>query len=417
LQRERNEPQRTPAILAGAESTWRNTVRIPSLPEDFETLSRGDQRRAGRGVVAVRIGVTPDHQPLWWEIPIQMHRPIPADADIIGVEVTRRRIAGHYRLQVAFTCRLPAVVQRSEGAVVGMDVGWRSMSGGSLRVAVFEVMGGHQLPPEHEGIRSLGAGQYEVVVPSSWRGVWENIEKRQSIRDRDFNAAKESVVTFLRLHPEMSEVLGVEPGNVARWKAPARLAGLVHTWRTLRAGKVSSGLTADPSALADTETAAYAAAEAWRRQDRHLWEWERNEAEQIARRRRDLYRMVAAWLADIAGVVRVEEFNLASVSHRPKPGEEDTEQARAARHNARVAAPGELRSCIEMTCKREGVSVERREATGTTLTCFRCGTSVREPGAAARSIMLWCATCESAFDQDLNAARWLASGRVPGQPG
>ena len=400
LQREAGDPERTPELLASCASKWHNVVSIPALPANFAEMSRGDQRRAARQVVKIKIGSTEDRSPVWWEIPVVMHRPLPAGADVTNVEVTRRRLAGHFALSVAVTCRIAAPVARSDGPVVGLDVGWRARSDGSLRVGVFQVDGQMPKLPAHPCIRPLQGG-VEVVVPASWREMYERLEKLNSMRDVAFDTARDNLATWLEGRSDVSEAWETDPHVLRQWRSPARLAALALRWRDAR-------VTGDGDA--------FAALEAWRVQDRHLWEWERNERLQLIGRRNDAWRVVGAWVASFAATLRLGAWHITSVRRRPDVGTEDDEQARAARHNATVAAPGALRAAVVAAAQREGATIEQGDPAWLGTTHVTCGAEAADRDEAAARITLWCETCQVGFDQDVNAARWLASARVPDVP-
>ncbi|MCL6091940.1 MAG: zinc ribbon domain-containing protein [Actinobacteria bacterium] len=145
--------------------------------------------------------------------------------------------------------------------------------------------------------------------------------------------------------------------------------------------------------------------EAWRKQDRRLYERVAHTNDKLAGRRREAYRVLAAQLCHAYGAIVVEDMAIPQVT-RPGPAEAPTDQqADLARRQARVAAPGLFRSVLATTAKREGVRFISAPAAGTTRMHNACGTHLDQSGA--RSITMWCPVCEVPFDQDENAAKNL----------
>ncbi|HEX7106236.1 MAG TPA: hypothetical protein VF218_09735, partial [Acidothermaceae bacterium] len=109
LQRQAGDPPRTPATLADpAVSRWRNVaVLTPSHdPAVWETMTRGQRRRAARGTLRFRIGSGAAKDVV--SIPVIVHRPIHPDADITMIRITRRRVGPKWRVWVSVVARVPA---------------------------------------------------------------------------------------------------------------------------------------------------------------------------------------------------------------------------------------------------------------------------------------------------------------------
>jgi hypothetical protein len=71
LQREKSDPARTASLLASPASPWRGVLRVPAVAaaplEEWNAMSRSEQRKAGRVTIAVRIGSHADRTPVLWE--------------------------------------------------------------------------------------------------------------------------------------------------------------------------------------------------------------------------------------------------------------------------------------------------------------------------------------------------------------
>lgn len=384
LQREDGKPRRSPELLASGGGPWRNVARLEPWidPARWDGLSRGERRRAGRGVVVARCG-----RDAHIVLPVQVHRPLPPDADVTQVQVSRRRVAGRYRVTVQVTARLPQPTTRELGPTVGVNIGWRSLGDRGLRVATVESTAPLPPPPRRlDGIVSVSGRHAEVVMPDGWRDVWARTDAVRSRRDLAVDVLRGQVIAAL-------PVAGVDvtAGDVARWRSPRRFARLAASWP---AGHPLAGVL-----------------EAWRRHDRHLWEWEANERDQIVARRRDAWRCVAAWLCASAAVVAVESTDVAELS-AARPG--DDPQTVRARAQRQVAAPGELRESIVAAAVARGVRVARVDPAGVTVTHAACGETLADRSAPARRVMVHCETCGVDYDQDVNAARLIAARAAVG---
>jgi hypothetical protein len=409
LQRGAADPPRTPATLASGTSQWRNVVELPWIdPAEWAALPRGRGRRRLQPL-KIRIGMDTDRQPRWCEVPVLWHRPIPADADITGVRVSRRHLARRRRLSVEVTCRLPAPAPTTRTAAAGLDVGWRSMEDGSIRVAVWRsrVATLTAVPPYLQDAVTTYLTGGEVRIPASWIDQWRQVQSLASIRAKNLELLRADLLALLQTDPQAAERLGVSPAELAdldagdvrqddpdRWRSPDNFAQLAIDHR-------------------DANDDVARRLEVWRSQDRHLWTWQANLRDQLLARRRELYRHVAAALTAAYGTVMLERPFVAAVTRRPAGEQTDSQQAQHARWQARLAAPASLLTTIKQAAAARGVTVQELDATQTTRTHHGCG-GTADPAQARQQVLIACPTCGSEFDQDVNAAWWLADGGVPG---
>lgn len=111
-------------------------LQIDPIPEDaWKSPSRSVRRRLARTRVRMRIVAESDLSPVWLELPMTMHRPLPDGGVIRWASIIREQVGISFRHRLLLTVREPApsVIERSVGAV-GVDVGWRVTPDG-LRVA------------------------------------------------------------------------------------------------------------------------------------------------------------------------------------------------------------------------------------------------------------------------------------------
>lgn len=393
LQRDAGRPQRTPALIASDRSPWRNVFSLSPAhdPAAWAEMTRGEQRRAARGIARFRIGSGDTAKMI--EMPVIVHRPIPPEADIAMVRITRRRLAGRFKCFVSVVVRLPSIPQRTEGQVVTLHAGWRSLGDGNIRVAV---AAGVKAPPaELRDVVRSHDDWHEIVVPSSWGNVAANGEKLQSQRDSNLDAVRAALLEWLADHPQDDENLA----HVAKWRSPRRFVNLAMKWKD------------DPPE--DSEEI-MELLWAWKRQDRHLWEWQANERAQLVDHRTDTWRKVAAWLVQDAAVVVTDGWDMRALTTIPSVEDVDEYQARAARVNRAISAPGLLRERLSVTAVREGVRLIAPNSP-ISQTHYGCG-GVFDPVERADQIMVHCPQCQQVVDQDYNALAHLRAASGPVAP-
>lgn len=417
LQREAGDSPRTWATLVGGQSKWKNDVKI--VPEE---LDEGGKRKRPRTLLSIRCG-RQGKDALYLTLPITVHRPIPPEAEITQIQVTRRRVGTHYELSAAFSLRMPTPAKTKNPGVVGINFGWRSKrSDELLRTAVWYGIGRDTQLELREWMTEwvtqerLAKGKMvgEIRVPDRWRRVMARMHEIRSQRDLNLNAIRGEVVKWLtthkraanqlasawaQAHPNASKPLWNKPSDVGLWRSAGRLASLCLFWRTHR----QSG-----------DENVFAVFEAWRKQDKHLYDWESYSTRQLIAQRREVYRCVAEQLASTYGHIVVDGANFQTLTMKETRIEEaDSEQADLARSQARDASPGLFREIVKHTASRLGTVLTVEPANGITQVHSVCNTWV--DADAAQKIMLWCPVCEMSFDQDANAAInlvRLATGQV-----
>ena len=375
IQQENGEEPLTIGKLFSGAHKWQNMLRVGPVDfSDWDRLPRHERRRRARTTISIRIGSTAGREPVWLTLPMTMHRPLPADAEIKMVQVTRRRIASHYDYSVSFTVRLSEnLAVPVNGQVAAIDLGWRVI-GDELRVAAWKGSDGRS---------------GELRLPASLVGEFDRVERIRSIRDRDFNAARQMLVDWLARNAAANAIpdwLRDATAHLAQWRSPGRLAALAVQWRDRRF---------------DGDETAFAALEDWRRHDKHHWEFEANLRDQLVMRRREMYRVFAAAMARMYGAVVVEDMDLRQMTRRPEPGEENTLHDAARRHRV-IAAPGILRECVKLAVLSAGGRYHEAPAGMTTRIHARCGEDNRTTDFVME-VAVVCPVCGVRYDQDFNA--------------
>lgn len=341
-------------------------------------LQLGASRGKAR-MVRFRIG-SDDRAPVWAEVPVIFHRRLPADVTIKWCYLIARRVATHLRWEMQFVVSRASGFRREDLAahgVVGIDVGWRLVPAG-LRVAYWV---------------AADTARDELVIPHKHLSRWSKSESLQSIRDERFNTTRSALHRWLGAVQDAPAWLRRRTETLSQWRSPARLAALILQWREQR-------FRGDEEIWDELE--------AWRKKDKHLYEWQANLGDRGIAWRLDLYRRFARDLARRFETAAIEDTDWRTLQRRPGPEAEHGDQAM--REYQRIGAPGILHTCLRHAFAR----VQEIRAANTTQRCSTCGVLM---GADAAPLMITCPGCGRVWDQDENAARnllaaALASGSV-----
>lgn len=300
--------------------------------------------------------------------PIVLHRPLPKDAIIKSASVLREHIATKYRWKLIITVQVPPlgdVERTTRASAIAIDLGWRRVESG-IRVAYWQDSTGRN-----------GA----LVLPNSWLDSMDKVADLRGIRDGHFNLVKSTLILWLA-SKSLPQWLSEATATLLHWRSTGRLAALAWRWKDQRF---------------DGDEQGYELAEAWRRRDKHLYEYEANLRDRLLRDRREMYRNFAAMAAREYGTLRLERLNLDDLARS------DELPQRTQSHRF-LAAPGELRRALENACQREGVAIEYIDSMNTTRECHRCG---HVEVISIIELHHRCSNCGISWDQDLNAARNL----------
>jgi hypothetical protein len=378
LQRQADDPPRTPAAIIGGASKWRNVLHIG--PSEYGPKMRRIEFSTGLKHPTVGVDV------VW-------HRDIPASADICSAELIAVRIAGRTRYHVCITARVPPVLPVTSGPDVALHVGWRAeRDQNGVRVATWRSTAPITVPDRLADIVVQDTPMSgRVILPSTVLSRLAAADSLRGARDVALDEARDRLVEFLTTHPQPPIREGgpdLTAGTVKTWRAPGRFAAIALAWRD------------DPR---EEIGAAAVALETWRVSDRRLWETEANGRARTVRYRREVYRLVAAWLASVAGRIVVDDTDLREIQAAPKTGAllPGTVEDRIAGRRADVAA-GDLRATVASTAKREAIPVVTIPHKGLTVTHHACG-AVMPPDERWLSAQVTCDRCGCVFDQDANA--------------
>lgn len=336
-------------------------------------------------VLRFRIG-TENRAPVWARLRVLLHRPLPPAGRVKWIHADRRRVGTHYRWSVRFAVEGPEELPSSRPGVVAVDIGWRTFQDGSIRVGYAYGTGDVEDPQLYTE---------DFRLPPAYRERWTKVCDLHSIRDKLFNEVRATLCAMLPgLVPTRPAWLAAATATLASWKSQSRLAGLVLQWRDNRFAR---------------DEIAYTHLEAWRKRDKHLYEWESNGRENVLAYRREMFRLFAVGLTRKFGTLVIEDaLDLRRFSTKREDDEPIDGNARAVRVKA---APGELRTTLLQAAEKRGLRIARAPMEHTTTTCWSCGHRAKT-GANAEfdpriEVVHRCSACLAKWDQDENAARNL----------
>ena len=206
----------------------------------------------------------------------------------------------------------------------------------------------------------------------------------RSKRDSLFDLEIMKLKRWLDTHQGLPEWLVKATDGIARWKSPARLVTLRNLWEK----NIFVG-----------DEIVFASLDAWANGDRFYWEEEASRRGSALRRRRDLYRVFAAQIAEKYDTIVIEQFDLRSMATRKDETENET-----ARSNRQLVAVSDFRIAVKNAVKSRGRVLVAMPAYDTTRTCPTCGLVSDRP--AAEDVVLKC-ECGAVWDQDTEGASEL----------
>jgi Putative transposase DNA-binding domain len=344
-------------------------LQIDPVPEEAWTSPmRSTRRKLSRSRVRIRVASTHEQLPVWFEIPVVIHRPMPPDGLIRRASLIRERLGLAWRYRLILTvarAQSPASVSR-ERPSIGIDIGWRLVPEG-LRVAFWADTLNRQ------GSLSIPASDLEEFAKV--RGLW-------SVLGKSFPEVRSAVLGWLK-GKSIPEALLPHFVNVTERQSAEDLLRLLEIWQKHRC---------------EGDETVFDQLLAWKSRHVHLWTWAVNLRDQLTRKRLEIFRHFAAGLVKEYGAVFLEDFDLRWLSRIP-PAEVDGIPI-GAKYRV-IAAPGILQQAIENACRRTGVLVTRTRARNTTKTCHVCG-RIGEWNAAKK--LVHACGCGAVWDQDYNAA-------------
>jgi hypothetical protein len=403
--------------IFGGKSTM---LQIDPLPVDQWDTRSG--RRHAYTKVRIRVGTAEKgRQPVWAEFPLLVHRKLPEGVvKSAWIQVQRVGTRTRYRLQMMVEAVSFAARDRGKGTVA-LDVGWRSMPNGNLRVAYWVDSKG-----QHGALELPAKIRTGLTLANSLRGF----------SDVHFEAAKKVLRDWLGRQTEVPDWMTEATAHIAQWRQPRRLASVafkmeaefapdaVALWKKWKASRLSETPKRDlfgpvteigawlvSQGVTDENARVATYLSFWRMKNRHLLDWENNQREKALGHRKDLYNQWAKWLAKTYEHIVLEDFDLRTVAKRVNP-EDDEKFFQAIRYNREVAAVSELRLGIKERLEPDRLLL--RPSLRTIITCHSCR-HVEDFDKAAELVHT-CPGCKRTWDQDWNAAANLLLDVITNDP-
>lgn len=399
----------TDKLFSSRDSGGSTLMQIDPLPEDQWDTRSG--RRHARTQVRIRVGSIKKLTPVWAEFPVLIHRNLPPGI-VKNAWILVRRVGTDTRYELQLMIESVLFDKKARGTgVVALDVGWRVLPNGNLRVAYWvDDKGRHGSMELPERLRT------GIALPSTLRGF----------NDVHFEAAKKVLRDWLATESAaIPEWLPEACQNIAQWRQARRLAAIAFRlasesttaidylwgeWKRERQtkrmdlfapfGEIQRWLRVHEVRSKAAQIRVYL--DFWRKKNKHLLNWECNQREQALACRKQLYNTWANHLASTYDKIIIEDFDLRRSARRAKP-EEDDEIFQAVRHNRQVAAVGEYRLAI-----KERVEPDRlilKSSLNSTITCRPCRHIENFDKLA--ELVHTCPACGRTWDQDRNAAENL----------
>lgn len=333
------------------------------LPPKADPNSKLSQKRR-YCMLKLRVGSAPENQmiPIWGAWPMVMHRPLPANGEVISAAVHLRMIGPREEWSVVITVEFPEpeCLVPPDAPRVAVDVGWRILDDGILVATCVDDLGGYE----------------KLILPPKLLSKFQKTEELRSIRTTSFN----EILPILLQHREKVELPTWFPKSLAQWSSANRLNGMIRHWKENRF---------------DGDDEFFAIAEAWRDNDEHLWRWEADEAKSAQRFRREIYRCFAARISKKYSRLVMEHFVMTEIVKKPGPGEYNNAIARSNRHKSSIS---ELRNALSQRFLNRKDEVP---AANTTAMCHLCKSV--QVWDQAEHVVHQCTSCKATWDQDINA--------------
>lgn len=346
-------------------------------------------------------------RPVWCVVPCVYSRDIPEGCLLKQVYLHRRKVGYRWEWSASFVLAGPAEcftpTDLAQTGVVAINLGWRIRDDGSVRVAYWVGDDGQ------EGELTISAAEIDRR--------WEFAESLQAIRSRLLTEAIERLATWC----EQNE--GLLPAEfrarlcdreeqrrtLRQWRSPERLARLVVWWRDHRfTGDEEIYRWMEGYPVPGSKGNGRQQIVGFRRQEKHLADWQAGIRERAERWRQDVYRNFAALLSRRYRTLLLADVNWRETAAKPVVESNESEN-QTARYNVRLAAPGKLEAIL----RNRFADVQALDAANLTQTCAGCGHL--DPFDARDELVRQCRRCDWTEDQDRRHCRnllRLARGEV-----
>jgi hypothetical protein len=440
-------------IAAGVKRVWKDGNGV--VGNDGRPLPDAEEDRGQYAFAHLRIG-SEGRAPVWASWPVRVTRPLPENGVIKWARAQATKIGTRVDWTILVTVDEPEVAPRDKGYTLAVNLGWRNLEDGGIRVAY--------------AVGSDGREE-EVRVPERFLSKIAHVEHLRSIRDRlcdEAHAALRDWITGRTTGPdeipvtdddldapdgatvehdgalyervgdswrrvELPEWFTEATRWIANWRGPKQIARLLREWEVRRVptcscqGVVRAGaFVHNKDCVNGIATGGFAGDEAifqalatWRNGkdadghsvgNHHLRFWESDEREKAYRHRNEVYRQIARrWAREYARVI-VTDMDLRDFAEEPAPEKGRASGGSRQRRTRTLAGPSILRGEVARACASAG-SVFEEQKGAATRTCAACGVERRFD--ARHLLRRTCTACGKEDDQDRNHCKvLLASASV-----
>lgn len=303
--------------------------------------------------------------------------------------VVRRKRAHKYEWSVSFLCRISAQEKAAlyPRNICAIDVGWRKMPSGSLRVAT--LVSSTNLTPAY------------IELPIRAVECKERSEQLTSERKDSANA----LLTELRKldWSTAPDSLKEAATSINHPYAGARfLHRLIYCWRM----------------HSEWQSELFPAYSAWLSKDKKLREEEVNCLRRVTNVRKNTFQELAKALVRAYDCIGLEKLDVKGMAAVKNKDGSTNQVAKISGRNRTVAAPGELQATIKWAAKRDGKLIhihtkENGKAERSSFVCPEDGT-FHVPNDP--QVQHWrCSHCKQRWDRDEAAARVILKATVVAQ--
>jgi hypothetical protein len=341
--------------------------------------------RGGRVRTVARVKMAKGRDPGFGVFPMIMHRPLP-NCNVKWVRVTVRRIGSRQVWELHLSIEPLDKKEQPDPSTVAIDVGWRQLPDGGIRVATWEGTDG---------------AKGSFVMPPKLVSQIKQASVVKSRRDDEFNAIKIELQGWFKgraLPQEWSEGERPWATSIAAmhlWKSQSKMTSLWRFWKEHRIdgddvvfGSIPQFENKKP--IPGTGTGICG----WRYHDHHLWNWECSIRVKSLAHRLEEYRKFAKKLSDKYGWCVVEDFDLRDVIETPSVLDESHNDKACS--NRFIAAISILKSCL----KNKFHGLEKVPAAYSSKACHECGAITK----LKTELVYTCEHCGATWDRDENAA-------------
>ncbi len=317
-------------------------------------------------------------RPVFAQIPIRFHRPLPEGGRIKWAYLERRKMANKSKWSIRLNIDIPMQSGRDIYSWVAVHCGWKTYGDG-IRSAVWQGSDG-----KHG----------EVFLSSEHLKDYDRLDAVKSKRAGLFNESIEKLIEFANAHSngELPDWFREKQKSFHLWKSAARLAALVHHWKENR-------FVGDDIFHSMVKRV---------KKDKHLWQHERRLSARVAKRRNHQYRNFTSQMSDQYGVLYYSQIEVAKLVKNSAP-EELKRDIPQVHRNAGHAAISTLIQFMKEKFPLHAVEVGTENLTRQ---CANCG-EICDGSEADSSKRTYTCQCGKTWDVDDNAlANTIAKGKA-----